>query len=90
MICRVHALPLPSEPWQIRCQPLPAGVRFIGKTVTQILNRYRLSFDELHECQPQLPTNMFVSIVPQSNLALEPMAEVSSQSTCLSGIVGST
>jgi hypothetical protein len=73
-----HALPLPSEPWESRQHPLPAGVRSIGKIMPEVLNRYGRSLDELDECQPQLPATAFVSIIPHSHAVLEPMAAVGS------------
>jgi hypothetical protein len=73
-----HVLPLPTQPRQSRRQPLPAGVRSIGKIMPEILNRYGLSLDELDGSQPQPATTTFVSIVPRSNSVLEPMAAVSS------------
>jgi hypothetical protein len=72
-----HALPLPTEPRESRRQPLPAGVRTIGKIMPEILNRYGLSLAELDECQPQLPATAFVNIMPHSHAVLEPMAAVS-------------
>ena len=73
-----NALPLPTEPWQSRRQPLPAGVRSIGRIMPEILNRYGLSLDELDECQPQPPAMAFVTVLPHSQSVLEPMAAVSS------------
>ena len=73
-----QALPLPSAPWESRRQPLPAGVKSIGKIMPEILNRYGLSLDEFDECQPQPAATAFVSIMPRSHAVLEPMAGVSS------------
>lgn len=69
-----HALPLPTELWGSRRQPLPAGVRAIGKIMPEILNRYGLSLDELDKCRPQPPAAAFVTVIPLSHAVLEPMA----------------
>ena len=73
-----HALPLPTELWESRRQPLPAGVRAIGRVMPEVLNRYGLSLNELGECQPQTPSTVFVTRLPHSHAVLEPMAAVSS------------
>jgi hypothetical protein len=73
-----HALSLPSERWESSRQPLPAGVKSIGKIMPEILNRYGLSLDDSDECQPQPPATVFVPIMPRSHAVLEPMAAVSS------------
>ena len=65
-------------PWGSRRQPLPAGVRSIGKIMPEILNRYGLKLDELDEFQPQSPAMALVTRLPRSNSVLEPMAAISS------------
>ena len=67
-----------TEPWESRRHPLPIGVRSIGKIMPEVLSRYRLSLDELDECQPQPPAATFVTIMPHSHAVLEPTAAVSS------------
>lgn len=73
-----HALPLPGEYWESRRQPLPAGVRSIGRIMPEVLDRYGLSLDELDACQPQLPAAEFVIRLPHPHAVLEPMAAVGS------------
>ena len=72
-----QALPLPAEPQESRRQPLPAGVRSIGKIMPEILNRYGLSLDVLDASQPQPSAAAFMIRLPSSNAMLEPMAAVS-------------
>jgi hypothetical protein len=73
-----HALPLPSETWESRRQPLPAGVRSIGGIMPEILNRYGLSLHDSDENQPQPSARVLVSIMPRTNSVLEPIAVGSS------------
>jgi hypothetical protein len=73
-----HALPLRSMPWERPRQPLPAGVRAIGRVMPEVLNRYGLSLDELDECRPHTPATAFVPIAPRSHSVLESMAVVGS------------
>jgi hypothetical protein len=68
-----HALRLPTQHWESRRHPLPAGVRSIGKIMPEILNRYGLSLDDSDEGQPQLPATAFVTIMPHSQSVLEPV-----------------
>ena len=70
-----HALPLPTEHWDSRRQPLPACVRSIGKIMPEVLDRYGLSLDE---CQSRSPAMAFLTRLPHSKSVLEPMAVVSS------------
>jgi hypothetical protein len=70
-----QALPLPGEPWESRRQPLPAGVRSIGKIMPEILHQYGLSLDE---CRPQSLATAFVLIMPHSKSVLETVAAASS------------
>ena len=69
-----NALPLLIQPCKSPRQPLPAGVRSIGRIMLEVLNRYGLSMDELDECQPQLPAMAFLTGLPHSQSVLEPMA----------------
>jgi hypothetical protein len=69
-----HVLPLPTEPQESRRQPLPAGVRAIGKIVPEILNRYGLSLDDSEDFQPRPRTPAFVRIQPHTHAVLEPIA----------------
>jgi hypothetical protein len=73
-----HALPLPAELCQCRRQPLPAGVRSIGRIMPEVLSRHGLSLDELDESRPQPQSTAFVHIMPHSQAVLESMAAMSS------------